>query len=449
MKFDKNQHAGREAEVLLRRRAAYGVDEKVERAILRLGQILDPHYRDTCLAFWERYYANGALAHLPFQEVLDSQLERTVENTRRKFTPPIDIAWIQRAERLGELVHQSGQEARSAVAALTYADIVSMRILREAVTPEDDLEELLRAYHIVSAMEREIWQTRIMELGEEERRRETEQYVVTFRAEIADAVEALAGQSRTARERSAVAAGSTDNMLEKTAEVAAAAEQSATAMREAAETSTGLIRAIEETRIEVDGASNVVDQATQQANSAVETASVLAENTKAVESIVSLIRDIAGQTNLLALNATIEAARAGEAGRGFAVVASEVKSLAGQTARATDDIARKIADIQNSSGRAVEANRMILDTVDGVRGSATRIREAMDRQSATVTMITGSVDETAISADSMSEAVASIRHTTETMAENMNSFASSSTAIDEQLARLQQSAATFLKSFAA
>ena len=71
--------------------------------------------------------------------------------------------------------------------------------------------------------------------------------------------------------------------------------------------------------------------------------------------MVKLIRSIAGQTNLLALNATIEAARAGEAGRGFAVVASEVKSLAVQTAKATEDISSQILDVQSSTGKAVEA----------------------------------------------------------------------------------------------
>ena len=76
-------------------------------------------------------------------------------------------------------------------------------------------------------------------------------------------------------------------------------------------------------------------------------------------SILGLIRDIAGQTNLLALNATIEAARAGDAGRGFAVVAQEVKSLASQTARATDDITAKITAIQQATRQTVEANGSI------------------------------------------------------------------------------------------
>src|SRR3546814_18317353 len=88
-------------------------------------------------------------------------------------------------------------------------------------------------------------------------------------------------------------------------------------------------------------------------------ASDLSHHAKAIESILGLIRDIAGQTNLLALNATIEAARAGDAGRGFAVVAQEVKSLAAQTARATDDIATQIASIQAATQKTLAANGSI------------------------------------------------------------------------------------------
>ena len=81
----------------------------------------------------------------------------------------------------------------------------------------------------------------------------------------------------------------------------------------------------------------------------------LAQGAQKIGDVIKLIRDIAEQTNLLALNATIEAARAGEAGRGFAVVASEVKSLAVQTAKATEEISSQVLEVQNSTDKAVEA----------------------------------------------------------------------------------------------
>ena len=151
-------------------------------------------------------------------------------------------------------------------------------------------------------------------------------------------------------------------------------------MREAAQTAAGLIRAIEDARTEVETAADVATRAGDQASQAVKVSQALSAHVEAMKSIVSLIRDIAGQTDLLALNATIEAARAGDAGRGFAVVAQEVKSLASQTARATDDIASRIAAIQQATRQTVDANGSIQGTVEEMQSSADRIRQAMEMQ---------------------------------------------------------------------
>ena len=229
-------------------------------------------------------------------------------------------------------------------------------------------------------------------------------------------------------------------MLGKTSEVAAAAEQSAVAMREAAQTAAGLIRAIEDARMEVEVAAEIATRASGQASDAVGMSETLSDHAKSIESILGLIRDIAGQTNLLALNATIEAARAGDAGRGFAVVAQEVKSLANQTARATDDIAAKIAAIQSATRSTVETNASIKATVTEVQDSAERIRLAMDVQATTVTAITASVDETALAADSMSATIAAIREDTEAVAADIERLGHDFGAVGDSLAALKRAA---------
>jgi methyl-accepting chemotaxis protein len=238
-------------------------------------------------------------------------------------------------------------------------------------------------------------------------------------------------------------------MLGKTSEVAAAAEQSAIAMREAAQTAAGLIRAIEDARSEVEVAAGVATRAGDQASQAVKVSQALSAHVEAIESILSLIRDIAGQTNLLALNATIEAARAGDAGRGFAVVAQEVKSLASQTARATDDITAKITAIQQATRQTVEANGSIQGTVEEVQSSADRIRQAMELQAQTVTMITAAVDETALAADSMSSTIAAIRTDTENVAKDIDEVEQGFGRFSEQIANFKSTAKAFVSGMAA
>ena len=133
----------------------------------------------------------------------------------------------------------------------------------------------------------------------------------------------------------------------------------------------------------------------EQTHSAGSFATRLSEATVAMGGIVGLINTIAGQINLLALNATIEAARAGEAGKGFAVVASEVKSLASQTARATDEIGGQIAEIQNATSASVVAMKGIAGTIAKMSEIASTIAAAVEEQGAATQEIARNVQQAA------------------------------------------------------
>jgi methyl-accepting chemotaxis protein len=382
-------------------------------------------------------------------EVLASGGEAAVRRTRESFTRPVDPAWIHEVARLGFDIYARGisvpqeMDRRARLVASLCAGF------RGRFEDEAGFCRALEALQRLAAYESDIILAQLALLEANEAAAERGRSSEAFERDVAGLVEATTGESARLREKTGQTAASARGMLGKTAEVAEAAEQSALAMRDAAETAAGLIRAIEDARAEVEVAAGVAVRAGEEASQAMQASRALSGHVEAIESILGLIRDIAGQTNLLALNATIEAARAGDAGRGFAVVAQEVKSLAAQTARATDEITGKISAIQQATRQTVDANGSIQKTVEDVRTSAERIREAMEVQARTVTMITAAVDETALAADSMSGTIAAIRHDTETVASEIDSVESGFANVDDRLTRFRAATAEFVTGFAA
>src|SRR5689334_15967491 len=362
----------------------------------------------------------------------------------------VDAKWIQNVAEYGRQIYAEKIRVPAYMTERTEAaSRIVTRIVERYSNDPQTLEQLLGAFYRLGSFETDIIlaQVALLEANDaaDLRGRESEQ----FEQRVADLVRASTDQSKALTDRTRSTAASARGMLGKTSEVAAAAEQSAVAMREAAQTAAGLIRAIEDARAEVEVAAGVATRAGDQASQAVKVSQALSAHVEAIESILSLIRDIAGQTNLLALNATIEAARAGDAGRGFAVVAQEVKSLASQTARATDDITAKITAIQQATRQTVDANGSIQGTVQEVQSSADRIREAMELQAQTVTMITAAVDETALAADSMSSTIAAIRSDTENVAQGIDQVEEGFGRFSEQISNFKSTAKAFVNGIAA
>jgi methyl-accepting chemotaxis protein len=169
-----------------------------------------------------------------------------------------------------------------------------------------------------------------------------------------------------------------------------------------------LSSSISEITRQVAQSAKITEKAVADARRTDTTVRALAEGAQRIGQVVELISSIAGQTNLLALNATIEAARAGDAGKGFAVVASEVKSLAGQTAKATEEIGAQITRLQNETKDAVEAIKGITTVIEEVSSIATAIASAVEEQGAATAEIARNVQQTAGSAQMVTTNIAGV-----------------------------------------
>jgi len=178
-----------------------------------------------------------------------------------------------------------------------------------------------------------------------------------------------------------------------------------------------LSKSIYEISGQVDTSAFVAERAVQQAAATKAAAEMLSKNASQIGAVVSLIRNIAEQTNLLALNATIEAARAGEAGRGFAVVASEVKTLAGQTATATGEIAAQVNDIQEATQGMLDQISSINATIEEISGISLNVKNAVIQQNAATSEIAQSI---ALASRETSQASSEIGDVSNSAKESLN-----------------------------
>jgi methyl-accepting chemotaxis protein len=187
--------------------------------------------------------------------------------------------------------------------------------------------------------------------------------------------------------------------------VASGAEETAVNMQTVAASAEELFASVGEINRQVEGSAKLAGDAVGKSQAMNETIEGLAGASAKIGEVIVLINTIANQTNLLALNATIEAARAGEAGRGFAIVAQEVKSLAGQTASATDSIGAQIKALQLSTASAVDANSQINDAISEINVMCNAIASAVTQQHSATSEISRTVEEAALGTQEMTSGI--------------------------------------------
>lgn len=239
---------------------------------------------------------------------------------------------------------------------------------------------------------------------QQERRATIEEAIATFRRRVEDHLKTVTEGAKAMRSTAATLFGNSGQTSTSANGAVSASNEASTNVETAAVAADELASSIGEIGRQLANTTDIVRAAVAEAHGTNHQIAALAQAAQKIGDVIKLIRAIAGQTNLLALNATIEAARAGEAGKGFAVVASEVKSLAVQTAKATEDISRLITAVQQATTSAVSAIERISSRMQEIDSCATAVSVAVEEQNAA----TGEISQNVTSASDGARIVVSV-----------------------------------------
>jgi methyl-accepting chemotaxis protein len=287
-------------------------------------------------------------------------------------------------------------------------------------------------------------QERERSAGATTRQRAVETYVAEFEGAMRQTLRQLGDASGQMRRTSAdlsTVSGQTNERVQVAQKASSDASMSVDSVASAAEELSASINDISQ---QAAHAADIAGRAVDQARQTDGTVQGLATSAGRIGEVVGLINSIAAQTNLLALNATIEAARAGEAGRGFAVVASEVKSLASQTAKATEEISEQIADIQKAAGDAIDAIKGIGSIIGEVNEVATAIAAAVQEQGAATQEITRSTQFAAQGTKNVSDNITGVKSDADAAAAAAENVKDASETLETQSQHLGNQVTEFL-----
>ncbi len=287
-------------------------------------------------------------------------------------------------------------------------------------------------------------QAQIEARAEEERRETMLRLADSLESSVASIVQALSGAASQIESNADGMVALSGRTAERGREVGEASERAGSDVNSVASATEELTASISEIGEQVSQASEIAGSAVDEAGAVSGKVEALGEATSRIGEVVGLINEIAAQTNLLALNATIEAARAGEAGKGFAVVAQEVKTLASQTAKATEEISAQIAAVQGASVDVVDAIQGITRTIREISGISTTVSAAVEQQRAATSEIARSVATAADGAQSISASVAEVTQAAGETNEKADELRAASGELTSQADRLRSEMSAFL-----
>jgi methyl-accepting chemotaxis protein len=281
--------------------------------------------------------------------------------------------------------------------------------------------------------------------AEAEKRRAMAELANSFERSVLGVVGIVSSAATELESTAQVMSSTAEQTKQQSIVVSSSSQEASTNVQTVASASEELSSSIAEIGVHVKQASDIIAQAAEEGERTNRSVQGLAEEAQKIGEVVALINDIASQTNLLALNATIEAARAGEAGKGFAVVASEVKSLASQTAKATEEIRSQIAAVQAETANAVKAIRGICETIIKVNEISTSVAAAVEQQTAATREIARNAEQAAAGTADVSRNITGVTEAAGHTGVAASQVLNSSTELTKQAETLRAEVDRFLR----
>ncbi len=400
----------------------------------------------------ERFYTHmRSIPHL--SEMIGLHQPRLVgaqqKHWERLFSGSFDETYVTGIRRVGMVHHKIGLEPRWYIGGYSF---VLTELIRHLSSKQRfgtgalgrQIEAMSKALMLDMDFAISVYQDALLE----ERQRHGKA-LSTAIASFSGAVESslkVSGQASNALSESAATLNATTTEASGQASaVSRAAEQTSANMQSGAAATEQLAASVQEIGGQAARSADVARKAVEVAHRTKISVSGLSDQARQIGEVLDLINQIASQTNLLALNATIEAARAGEAGKGFAVVASEVKTLASQTAKATVDISQRISAIQQATDQSSAEIQEITGIIDEMSNIAVTIAAAVEEQSAVTSELASTLQQTADHTRQVARSIETLNGSTVSASSAAQKVDEARAVLSEQLTRLQDDIASFLK----
>jgi len=388
------------------------IDEETRRTLREFRDVLAPRTDALLEAFYGHVRSNPAMAALfatpgRMEHARAMQKKHWLDNV---FAGNFDDSYFANVTEIGKVHQRIGLEPRWYTAGYCFVLNKVMALAADTYRKKPEkLAQVIAAVNKAAFLDMDLATSVYIETNTAAIiARELGAKADSFERDVQGVVAQVAATATQMEANARTMAANAEETSMQSTTVAAAAEEATTNIQTVAAAAEELSSSIAEIGRQVSHSAAIASSAMDEAERTNDMVQSLAEAAGKIGQVVKLINDIASQTNLLALNATIEAARAGDAGKGFAVVANEVKSLANQTAKATDEIGSQIAAVQNATRDAVGAIGAIATTIGQINDISGSIAAAVEEQGAATQEIARNVQQAAMGTQEVTGTIARV-----------------------------------------